>query len=145
MATKLDFVVIATVVAGCALWLEQGHRVVIDPPTQSELAAAAAAEVCPDKDSVPASANCLAFLFGTNWQPTTAPAAPAPLEHAEVAQPSFVVPCPDRDDVPYSASCLAYLQGSTTAGMRWRVSAPPVQAPPPIAMASPAGRARESR
>ena len=82
MASKLDVAVIVTLAAGCALWIEQGHRVVIDAPTQSELAAAAAAAeaaaACPRNDDVPYSANCLAFLFGPNWQTNVAAAAPPP-------------------------------------------------------------------
>ena len=70
MASKLDIAVILTLVAGGALWIEQGHWVVIDAPTPSELAAPAVPPVaaCPDNDDVPYSANCLAFLFSKNWQ-----------------------------------------------------------------------------
>jgi hypothetical protein len=142
MASKLDVAVIVALAAGCALWIEQGHRVVIDAPTQSELAAAAAAAeaaaACPRNDDVPYSANCLAFLFGPNWQPNVAAPAPPPL--AELTLPGSPPPCPDRDNVPYDAGCLAYLQGATTIGMRWRVSAPampaPVHAPSPVAVAT---------
>jgi hypothetical protein len=132
MASKLDLAVIVTLAAACALWVEQGHRVVIDAPTEDELAVVAAAAACPDSDNVPYSANCLVFLSGMNWQPNAA-AAPPPPPRTEVAPPGSSAPCPERDNVPYSASCLVYLQGATTTGMRWRVSAPamplPVDAP----------------
>jgi hypothetical protein len=84
MLSKLDLAIIVVLAAGCAFWIEQGQRVVIDAPTPSELAAAAAAPACPDNDSVPYSANCLLFLSGTNWQATIAEKAAAqPTQQAE--------------------------------------------------------------
>jgi hypothetical protein len=144
MVSKLDFAVVVALAAGCALWIEQGHRVVIDAPTQSELADAVATAACPNNDSVPYTANCLVFLFGTSWQPNEAVASP-PLPLAEVTAPGSPAPCPDRDNVPYNAGCLAYLQGATTTGMRWRVSAPAIPAPfqvrVPVALATSTGTA----
>jgi hypothetical protein len=129
MASKLDIAVICTLAAACALWIERGHHVVIDEPTPSELVAAAAVTACPDNDAVPYSANCLAFLFGMNWQSdardSTAGSDPSP-QRATGPQGAA---CPDRDDVPYSAECLAYLQGATALGMRWRIRTPPVPVP----------------
>jgi hypothetical protein len=142
MATKLDIAVIFTLAATCALWIEQGHHVVIDEPTPSELVSAAAATVkaCPDNDGVPYSANCLAFLFGTNSQSDVQNPAPNsdPAPKSGIDPLGTTAACPDRDDVPYSAGCLAYLQGATALGMRWRIRAPHVSAPviQPVPVAS---------
>ena len=137
--SKLDLAIVVALVAGCGFWIEQGHRVVIDAPTPSELAAASA---CPDHDSAPHSANCILFMSGDNGRvdaAENATAKPRPDRSAAVNPPTAAPPCPDRDTVPYSASCLAYLQGATTIGMRWRVSAPtmpaPLDAPTPVAAA----------
>jgi len=59
--SKLDLAIIVALLAGCAFWVEQGHRVVIDAPSPSELAATA----CADNDTMPYSANCLLFMYGT--------------------------------------------------------------------------------
>jgi hypothetical protein len=69
MLSKLDHAVIAAAVAGELFWIEHGHRVVIEPPTSRELALPAATAPCPDKDTVPYSASCIAFLTGRHWQP----------------------------------------------------------------------------
>ncbi len=143
MVSKLDLAIIGALAAGCALWVEHGHRVVIDAPTESELAAAAAAAACPGSDSVPYGARCLDFLNGApapgmGVSANKAAHAPAsdPPRRGEVAPPAAPA-CPDRDNVPYSVGCLAFLQGATTTGMRWRVSAPedstPVAAPTAVA------------
>ena len=55
MVSQIDYAVIAAVVAGCACWIEHGHRIVIDAPTLSELAAPSSAAACPDNDRVPYS------------------------------------------------------------------------------------------
>ena len=136
MVSKLDLAVIVALVAGCALWVENGHRVIIDAPTEDELAAVAAAAACPDNDTVPYSARCLEFLkgasvSGTSWQ-ANEPAATVPTDaprHTEVASLVPGAACPHNDNVPYSAGCLAFLKGATETGMRWRVSAPAMPAP----------------
>jgi hypothetical protein len=142
--SKLDFAIAVALVAGCAFWIERGQHVVIDAPTQSELAAAAvAAAACPDNDTIPYSVNCILYMSGTNWRAysaeTATPESP-PGRPAEVSPPTGSSPCPDRDTVPYSDSCIAYMQGATTLGMRWRVRAPalpePLNAPTPVAAAS---------
>src|SRR5262245_11607664 len=120
MLSKLDLTIIVVLAAGCAFWIEQGQRVVIDAPTPSERAAAAAASACPDNDSVPYSANCLLFLSGTNWRVNAdIPVAESPSTQQTEAEPPDSAPCPNRDNVPYTARCLAFLQGATSAGMRW--------------------------
>lgn len=141
--SKLDLAIVVALVAGCAFWIERGQRVVIDAPTQSELAAAAiAAAACPDNDSMPYSVDCILFMSGTNWRMSeeTTTAASQPARPAEVSPPAAGPPCPDRDTVPYSDACLAYLQGATSLGMRWRIRAPPMpaplDAPTPVATAS---------
>jgi hypothetical protein len=129
--TKLDLAIVVTLAAGCAFWIERGQRVVIDAPTQSELAAAAAvaAAACPDTDSKPYNMDCIRFMSGTSWRAIstmgTAPESPL----ARPAQPSLPdsPSCPERDDVPYSDACLSYLQGATTLGMQWRIRAPDLQ------------------
>ena len=135
---KLDFAIVAVLVAGCAAWIEQGHHVVIDAPTPSELAAASA---CPGNDSVPYGANCIQFLTGTGW-PARADSASESrsVRPVEVNAPAAASPCPDTDNVPYTESCLAYMQGATTLGMRWRLrapdTAPPLESPTPFAHAN---------
>ena len=131
MASRLDIAVLLALVAGAALWIEQGHWVVIDAPTPSELAAAPTA-ACAENDDVPYTANCLAFLFGKNWRSDAQNAAAmsdGPARENRMSRLAAPTACPDRDDVPYSADCLAFLQGATRLGMHWRVTAPPMLAP----------------
>jgi len=142
--SKLDLAVIVALVGGCAFWIERGQRVVIDAPTQSELAAAAAAAAaCPDNDNMPYSVDCIRFMSGASWHTNSAEtttAASEPARPTEASPPAAGSPCPERDTVPYSDACLAYLQGATTLGMRWRIRAPPppapLDAPTPVATAS---------
>jgi hypothetical protein len=61
MVSKLDLAVIAAA-AGVLLWIEHGHRIVIEPSAQIEAASSASASACADTDNVPYSASCLAFL-----------------------------------------------------------------------------------
>jgi len=63
LISKLDLAVIVAVV-GAALWIEHGHRVVIETPEPADFASFASAAVCPDTDTVPYSARCIAFLQG---------------------------------------------------------------------------------
>src|SRR5262245_943629 len=145
MVSKLDVAVIVALAAGCTVWIERGHNIIIDAPTESELVAAAAA--CPETDIVPYSRRCLDFLGGAvvSAKPAAMPpdsTASAPLlpPAFEIVQQAAPAPCPQRDDVPYSASCLLFLQGATDTGMRWRVRAPvtpaPVYAEKPVAAAT---------
>ena len=138
--SKLDLAIVVALVAGCAFWIERGQRVVIDAPTQSELAAAAvAAAACPDSDSVPYSMDCIRFMSGTSWRSNSAETADRQPARPAAVSPPDAFPCPERDNVPYSDACLAYLQGATTLGMRWRIRAPatpaPIDAPTPVATA----------
>jgi hypothetical protein len=140
--SKLDLAIVVTLVAGCAFWIERGQRVVIDAPTQSEVAAAAAAAAaaCPDSDSVPYSMDCIRFMSGTRWHAISTVGAAADSQPAGQAGAKSLggsSPCPERDDLPYDDACLAYLQGATALGMRWRIRAPaaptPLDAPTPVA------------
>jgi hypothetical protein len=137
--SKLDLAIVVALVAGCAFWIERGQRVVIDAPTQSELAAAAAEVACPDSDSMPYSMDCIRFMSGTSWHAisTGAAADSQPARPGGANSPAASSPCPERDDLPYSDACLAYLQGATALGMQWRIRAPatpmPLDIPTPVA------------
>jgi hypothetical protein len=63
MFSKLD-VLMVVLVAGTLLWIEQGHRVRIDLPTDVDTASAARGAGCPDNDTLPYSESCIAFLDG---------------------------------------------------------------------------------
>jgi hypothetical protein len=70
LISKLDLAVIVASVVGTALWIEHGHRIVIETPEPADFALPAPAAACPDNDNVPYSASCIAFLQGsaTPWQ-----------------------------------------------------------------------------
>jgi hypothetical protein len=70
LISKLDLAVIVASVVGAALWIEHGHRIVIETPEPADFALPAPAAACPDNDNVPYSASCIAFLQGsaTPWQ-----------------------------------------------------------------------------
>jgi hypothetical protein len=62
--SQLHLAVIVVSVVGAVLWIEHGHRVVIDAPAHTDLASLAPAAACPDNDTMPYSASCIAFLQG---------------------------------------------------------------------------------
>jgi hypothetical protein len=73
--------------AGVMLWIEQGHRTRIGPPTDVEIVSPAHAAGCPDNDTLPYTANCIEFLEGnvapsSHWQ-----AIPAERENATPVEP----------------------------------------------------------
>jgi hypothetical protein len=119
VVSKLDLVVVVAVIGGGMLWLENRHRVVVEPPIHPELTQVGAT-ACPDSDTVPYSASCLAFLKGgrdtdARWRIRAADsklaavaAAPDPAEPGSVGP---AAPCPANDNMPYSASCVAFLSG----------------------------------
>jgi hypothetical protein len=118
---RFNLAVILVVTAIGAVWIEGGHRVVIDAPAEGESAAAiVAAAACPDTDTVPYSTACLDYLH-VRTEPEAAPQVIA----------SLPAPCPDNDQVPYSPSCIAFLKGATEIGMRWRATAGAVSLPGP--------------
>jgi hypothetical protein len=66
MVSKLAPAAILTAIAVGALWIEHGHRIIIEPPAPAEFVSPAPAAPCPDSDNVPYSASCLRFL-GTGY------------------------------------------------------------------------------
>jgi hypothetical protein len=59
---KLDLIVLAAIMLGL-VWIEHEHRVVIGSSAAAETASLTAS-ACPDNDSVPFSADCIAFIGG---------------------------------------------------------------------------------
>ena len=55
---KFALALILVTIAGGALWIEQGHRVVIDAPAAAETSSFAVASACPDNDTMPYSKRC---------------------------------------------------------------------------------------
>jgi hypothetical protein len=112
--SKLDLA-IAAGVAAALLWIEHDHRILIGTPSVE--AASQAAAICPENDSVPFSADCIAFIEGTpppdmrdrpRAAARTLPARSGGHAHA-VSQTS---PCPaSNENTPYSADCIAFLSG----------------------------------
>jgi hypothetical protein len=58
--SKLDLLAIAAV-AGVLALIEHGHRITIEAPTLAD-ASAQASPSCPANESVPFSAECMAFI-----------------------------------------------------------------------------------
>jgi hypothetical protein len=115
MVSKVDLAVVAALVAGCAFWIERGHRITIDAPTPSELARSPAAGACPDSDRGPYSADCLAFLKGDSdppagWQIVVA-RMPVTLAYEPRRADLSAAACPVNDNMPYPADCLSFLSG----------------------------------
>ncbi len=108
---RFTLAAILVVAAVAAIWIERGHRVLIDAPAMSESPSIVATVACPDTDAVPYSAACLDYL--------------------NVSTDPVPAPCPDSDRVPYSPSCIAFLKGATETGMRWRATAGPMSIPGP--------------
>lgn len=69
--SKLSLTMIVGALVSTALWIEHGHRVVIEAPAPEDVTSLARAASCPDNDNVPYSASCIAFLQGASaprWQ-----------------------------------------------------------------------------
>jgi hypothetical protein len=62
MGPKLNIVVLLAFLVGGMLWIERGHRVVIEPPQLKEH------HPCPDSDAMPYTARCIEFMLGSNFQ-----------------------------------------------------------------------------
>ena len=62
--SKLGLAVIFVATVSAALWIEHGHRIVIEAAPPADLASLARAAACPDNDTMPYSASCIAFLEG---------------------------------------------------------------------------------
>src|SRR4051812_20648065 len=115
MVSKVDLAVVAALVAGCAFWIERGHRITIDAPTAFELAAAPTPDACPDNDRGPYSADCLAFLKGgsdppAGWQ-IVAVRMPAMPDYESKRADLSAAACPANDSMPYPPDCLRFLTG----------------------------------
>ena len=111
--SKFDLAIVVVVAAGI-LWIEHGHRTSIATPTTAETPAASA---CPDNDSVPFSADCIAFIDGgaspaarTPANAMTSASAVPPLarRYAEAHAPACP---PSNENGPYSARCIKFLSG----------------------------------
>jgi hypothetical protein len=112
---KLDLAVVALVAAGL-LWIEHDHRVFIGTPAAAEVAPPAAS-VCPESDSVPFSADCIAFIDGgalpdiparVSQAANAAAASPDANRRAESRAPACP---PSNENAPYSADCIKFLSG----------------------------------
>ena len=64
LVLKRSLAVMLAVAAGAALWLEHGHRVVIDAPFAADATSQAAAAGCAENDTMPYGPSCIAFLNG---------------------------------------------------------------------------------
>ncbi len=102
--SKLGLALVVAVFGGM-IWLEQGHRMVIEPRTL-------AAATCAESDDVPYSADCLSFLQGAASDQlrtisTIAPPLGPPAGWTVVAGAA----CPDNDNAPYSTRCVEFMSG----------------------------------
>jgi hypothetical protein len=104
--SKLDLAIVA-VVAAAMVWVEHENRIIITTPAAAE--AAPASTVCPEKDSVPFSADCLTFIGGgapaVRARTVAAEAPAAPADPHEAACPA------SNENGPYSARCLKFMSG----------------------------------
>lgn len=107
---KFGLAVTALSIAGAVLWIEQGHRIDVATPTA---AFAAPVTLCPDNDSVPYSAPCIAFMQGgaASDPPGRVTAAGNAAHMLEPAEPSGPACPPNNENVPYSASCIKFMSG----------------------------------
>lgn len=115
MVSKVDLAVVTALAVGCVFWIERGHRITIDAPTPSELAASPPA-ACPDNDRVPYSADCLAFLKGNReteigWRIATIEREPKALVYPPRRLELSSEACPRNDNIPYPPECLSFLTG----------------------------------
>jgi hypothetical protein len=95
------------------LWIEHDHRIVVATPASADDTPTTAA--CPDSDSVPFSADCIAFIEDGASSNIRATGAARPLEvtHDRRPQTDPVSPaCPvSNENAPYSARCIKFLSG----------------------------------
>jgi len=115
MALSRIRVAIAVAVAGGMLWIEHSHRISIALPSAVESIDPAAA-VCPENDSVPFSAACMAIIAsaGSDVRAATGEAASGPSVPADVSvRVGMSGPAcpPNNENRPYSAKCLRFLSG----------------------------------
>jgi hypothetical protein len=104
--SKLDLAIVAAV-AAALFWVEYEHRIIIATPAAAE--AAPAGSICPEKDSVPFSADCLAFIEGgapvVRDRTVAAEALAATTDAPQAACPA------SNENGPYSARCLKFMSG----------------------------------
>ncbi len=105
--SKLD-VAVVIVAAAVLLRIEHDHRIFIGTPAA---AAAPASAVCPAKDDVPFSADCIKFIEGG-----ASPIRQARLTAAAATPDAGVDPqapaCPpNNENAPYTANCIKFLSG----------------------------------
>src|SRR5262245_5337388 len=128
-----DIIAIAIAITCSILWIENRHRIALEPRTETESALATGVEACPTNDNATYSGRCLPFRDdGTPPQRriTTLPNKPASTStlRPNISTRADGSPCPDSDKGPYTASCLAFLTGATELGMTWRIHAPDLPA-----------------
>ncbi len=109
--SKLHLAVIAASIPGAALWIEQGHRIDIEPPAGAAFRASIA-EVCPDNENVPYSAECIVFMQGEVASVSLRIRTPTILPEASGRRELFGPACPpSNENVPYSSRCLKFMSG----------------------------------
>jgi hypothetical protein len=67
LITRFNVFVLAAI-AGGMLWIEHAHRITIEASGPAEVAGRDAA-LCPANESVPFSADCMAYIQGSGVQP----------------------------------------------------------------------------
>lgn len=105
---KINGALIAAFIACAVLWIEHGHDINIDAPTDATAATANA--VCPDNDSFPYGAKCLAFL-GAGDVPERRRRVSDPSGHADLEHVPSARDCPVNDNRPYTPSCIRFISG----------------------------------
>jgi hypothetical protein len=85
LITRFNVLLLAAI-AGGVLWIEHAHRITIEPSAPAELAGRDAA-ICPENESVPFSADCLAFIQGTGVQVQSGVRRPANPRDGTSAEP----------------------------------------------------------
>ncbi len=66
LITRLNVLLLAAI-AGGVLWIEHAHRITIEASAPAEVAGRDAA-LCPANESVPFSADCMAYIQGGGVQ-----------------------------------------------------------------------------
>jgi|HubBroStandDraft_6_1064221.scaffolds.fasta_scaffold1698845_1 hypothetical protein len=104
--SKLD-VAVVIVAAAVLLRIEHDHRIFIGTPA----AAAPAAAVCPAKDDVPFSADCIKFIEG-GAPPIRRARLTVVAVSPDARDDPHVPACPpNNENAPYSANCIKFLSG----------------------------------
>jgi type II secretory pathway component PulL len=112
--SRLDLLVVAAVACG-VIWIEHEHRINVMPT--AEEAAASEASACPDNDSIPFSADCIAFIrsagsTAVRTRRSAAMIASAASTDAPGRADLHTPACPaSNENAPYSAKCLKFLSG----------------------------------